>query len=154
MFTAKAFLRNSDYDTLPDHLRADPERLSLEFFEIATDRRAPHLYRLKSLRILRTHGDALAFGNYPGLSLGLITAFEREFPAAALDEIAEAQRAGRCHYNSVLLYGFCLTLAKLAGESGRGCVDAACQVFKWTDRGPQLEACVEMIRRQREGLEP
>jgi hypothetical protein len=92
MFTAKGFLRNRGYDTLDERIRSDPDRLRLEFLEIATDVSEPYLYRAISLRILWSHAHELRTINSLCVTLGLIAAFEREFPPKTLNDLAKSLR--------------------------------------------------------------
>jgi hypothetical protein len=151
MFTAKGFLRNRNYETLDERILSDPERLRLEFLEIATDARESYLNRITSLRILWSHAHALGSIDSLSVTHGLIAAIEREFPPQTLEDIARTERDGRGHRYSMLLYGFCIALANVAGDSAHRHIDVVRQVFKGTWREPRLESRLETIKRNREG---
>jgi hypothetical protein len=150
MFTAKTFLRHRDYDTLDKLISSDPDRLRLEFLEIATDVNEPYLYRAISLRILWSHAHALRTIDSLCVTLGLIAAFEREFPPKALNDVAKLVRMGQHPNCSGLVRDFCIALAHIAGDRAQSSIHAARQVFKGTMREPVLESHLELIRRKRE----
>jgi len=150
MFTAKDFLRSSDYGTLPENLLADPDRLSLEFLEIATDPNQLYADRLKALRILHIHARDLGVSNSPNLARCLMIAFEREFPPETLNDIATAERTGHSHHYSLLVFRCGVTLARIAGDHAQDLIDSVRQVFKGTWREASLNSLLAMIQRQRE----
>jgi hypothetical protein len=152
MLTAKGFLRNRDYDTLDELIMSDPDRLRLEFLEIATDVGEPCEYRLTSLRILWSHAHTLGTINSLCVTHGLIAAFEREFPPKTLNNLANLVRISQYPNCSLLVDYFCIAMATVAGDRAQGPIDAVRQVFKGTWREAALDARLEAIKRRRDGL--
>jgi hypothetical protein len=149
MRTAKDFVSNPDFYILPQFIGTDPGRLRHEFLAIAADLNEPILYRLRALGILHYHANEL--GVYSVLEAnGLIAAFEREFAPELLNEIADSERVGRRHYYSLVLVRFCLTLARVAGDSAQAQIDSVRQVFKGTWRDSSLNSQLETIKQRRD----
>jgi len=148
MFTAKDFLRKPDFRTLPGLIRTDPGRLKREFLEVAEDFSEPYLFRTKSLRILNIHARAL--GGYSSSDgADLIAAFEREFPAERLSEIATALRLGLFHFDCWMVYLYCVALAAVAPVAARDHIDMVLKLFKGTFREASLNIHLELITRRR-----